>query len=134
MVKFRNGVMQLCQGDFVYCPICGTQTREGKKFRVKSRIIGMDILPHTAPFLTMPLSFDPEESTIRFATDRERVGWNGYGARIIFLCEDGHKWERVLVNHGDEAISFAEAVLDHSEQEVELDRMAEEDDDEEESE
>ena len=124
MAKYRNGLLKISSEDFIYCPICGVQEKGGKKFRVKCSLISVDILPHTAPFLSAPIPIDVDDAIIQVRTERERVGWDGPGLRVIFLCEDGHKWERVIANHGEEAICFAQILDDQVEKEIEMDRLA----------
>ncbi len=128
MVVFRNGVMRLSDQDFIHCPLCGKQKRDGKVHKVKCSLVGLEILPHSGPYLSNPITFDFEKDTIRMQTEREKVGFQGPGVRLIFLCEDGHSWERVVANHVDEAIQFAEILQSNDEKEADIDRLAMEDD------
>jgi hypothetical protein len=120
--------MRLSEHDYVYCPLCGKQERDGKTHKVKCCLVGLEVLPHSGPYLSSPIRFDFENDTIKMKTEREKVGFQGPGVRLIFLCEDGHTWERVVANHVEEAIQFSEVLLSNEAAEAEIDRLAQEED------
>jgi len=134
MVKFKNGVLQLTAKDFVYCPICGTQTKDKKKFRVKCSIEGVRLLFPAGDYLVTPVHADFKDPGIKVPEVREKTAFSGHGVQLLFLCEEGHYFVKTIANHlKDEAITFAEEARDEEEEEdPEMDNLAEEDDDEEE--
>jgi hypothetical protein len=126
MVKFRNGVVQLTPKDFVYCPICGVQTKDKKKFRIKCSLEGVRILFPAGDFLVTPVAADFNDPGIKVPEVREKAAFDGHGVQLIFLCEEGHYFTKTIANHGnDEAISFAEEIKEEDDDDPEMDNLAE---------
>ena len=126
MVKFRNGMIQLTAKDFVYCPICGVQTKDKKKFRIKCSLEEVRLLFPAGDFLVTPMHADFKEKGIRVPEVQEKAAFDGHGVQLLFLCEEGHFFVRTVANHGnDEAISFAEEVPDEDDDDAEMDNLAE---------
>lgn len=126
MVKFKNGIVQLTPKDYVYCPICGVQVKDKKKFRVKCSLEGVRILFPAGDFLVTPVHADFKDPGIKVPEEREKTAFDGHGVQLLFLCEEGHYFTRTVANHGnDEAISFAEEVPDEEDDDVEMDNLTE---------
>ena len=133
MVSFKNGKMRIHKGDFIYCPICGVQQKDGKKFKVKCTLEAAKIMVSAGENLAMPFEINLKDGEMYVHTEREGTAYNGPAVCLLFLCEDGHYFTRTLaMDPRGNAFSFDEAEEKEEEPELveALDDIEDEDEDE----
>ena len=109
MVRFKNGNMIVNKSDYVSCPFCGVQVRDGKKFRVRMTLEGAAVMAECGEHQAMPLTIDLAEGAILAPRDRERTAYTGSAIVLHYLCENGCKVDRTVAMDKDgHAFSFDE--------------------------
>lgn len=133
MVSFKNGIMRVYKNDYIFCPICGTQTKDGKKYRIKCTLESVRIMSEVGEHMAMPLTVDLREGEILLPQDKEATAYQGSAIAMLFLCEEGHHFVRTIaMNKDGDAFQFDEVVAGDEVDEDLVDALEEEDENEDE--
>jgi len=119
MVRFKNGKMIVNNSDYIHCPFCGVQQRDGKKFRVKMTLESATFMVECGDHQSMPLNVDLLLGTINAPKDREITAYQGPAVILHYLCEDGCNVDQTIAMDKDgNSFTFNERQNEEMEEEL----------------